>query len=274
MSVLAWDGVDDDSALFTPISSQLANLSNGAGTVAFIARVADANNGDLFGLFNSADEGFYRCLQMGDDDRLYMYDPSTTTSSTANTLAWGAAGAGSYRIVVYDWPSGAAAPYRCHWSAPFSGAESWTHTAGSGNGGGMVAGPGTTGRFKIGHGFGAGSPPCEIALVAVWAGVRLDDTGVEALWTNKKTSDWYNHASGAPTMLVECTSLTPTDIGANPSTFNSIIGGIALTGADPSGWTFDGIGGGPPQQLHPDSDLDMTGWTGAYNAATTTATLA
>lgn len=35
-----------------------------------------------------------------------------------------------------------------------------------------------------------------------------------------------------------------------------------------------GPAGPPPQQLHPDSDLDMTGWTGAYNAATTTATLA
>lgn len=30
----------------------------------------------------------------------------------------------------------------------------------------------------------------QIALVAVWAGVRLGDSGAAALTTNKKTSDW------------------------------------------------------------------------------------
>ena len=61
------------------------------------------------------------------------------------------------------------------------------------------------------------------------------------LWVNKKTSDWYNHAAGHPTTLIEYTSATPTDIGADPSTF-STIGNGAMTGPDPTGWTFDGQG--------------------------------
>ena len=88
----------------------------------------------------------------------------------------------------------------------------------------------------------------DIAVVAVWKGIGLTDSDFLDLWVNLKTSDWWNHPAGEPTLLIECTSTTLTDIGANPSTFNSLGGTTppTLTGLDPTGWTFDGQGTPPP----------------------------
>ncbi len=84
------------------------------------------------------------------------------------------------------------------------------------------------------------------ALAAIWAGVALTSTQVQALSTNLRTSDWWSSAGGRPDFLVECTSLTPTDIGANASTF-SATSNMSLV-SDTSGWTFDQHGRGIPNR--------------------------
>jgi len=238
--------LNNNSIRFNPVSSALANLPNGAGTIAVLVLNNNATNRDWAGLNNnppsSVSEWYHGLAQDGtggpnnnkllDDDGL-VGAWNATALATPNTEFW---------IAVVDWPSGAAAKERFHWSSVLSAAESWTNEDSGANNGGNRAGPTTSaGYFNIGtHGTNAfdGS----IALVGVWAGTRFTDTDATNLWVNKKTSDWYNHPAGTPTFLVELNTLTPTDIGASPSTYSATGSSVTLTGPDPSGWTFDARG--------------------------------
>jgi hypothetical protein len=241
MATLAFDGTDD-YVRFTPISAELANLPNGAATIAMLIRWGD----DAYGceLRNSAETNWYHGMNRSSANRLNDDDGLVGTGSTATTLTTQTASADNYQISVVDWPSGGAALERFHWSATIGSAESWTHSDSTGNNGGNRAGPGTTGRLYLGadrSSATANNLLGEIALIGVWAGVRFSDANVEALWVNKKTSDWYNHSAGTPTCLIEFTSTAPEDIGAFPSTLDTVNGAVA-TGANPTGWTFDGQG--------------------------------
>lgn len=239
MATLAFGGAG--LVTFTPLSAALGDISNGAGTIALLMRLGGTPSGgeDFAGVTNSTQSTYYHNFGienhgwLGDDTGASGYLHGTTAQSAD------ASGAGNFRIWVLDWPSTAAAE-RVHWSSVISGAESWTHEATTANAPAAHAGPGTTGHFRLGD-FNDYSPLTgEIALVGVW-NVRLSDTDVTNLWANLKTSDWYNLSAGTPITLIECTSTTPTDIGSAPSTF-SALSGVTATGADPTGWTFDGTG--------------------------------
>lgn len=247
MSVLTFDGTDDE-ALFTPISSALANLPNGAGTIAVVARLGTAVS-DYIVQLRGASSGYYHGMSLGTAGATGdLDDDDGQTFNTVNSnLATHSQSADNYRILVGDWPAGGAALQRGHWSALFSAAESWTHQDTTGVNGGNRAGPGTSGRLSIGSEIGSSFWAGDLGLFAVWAGTRFADADVEALWDNKQTSDWWTHPAGPPTTLVECTSTTLQDIGASPSTFSSLTGATA-TAPNPTGWTFDGRG--PPVIKH------------------------
>jgi len=225
-------------ATFTPISTALNNLQAGAGTIAaLVGKDSGAGGIDCCGLLNSARTNWYHALQfkgsqLEDDDGIVGLIETPTWTPTTN-----------WYIVVVTWASGTVTERFHHVNQTTP--AGWTHSNATGNNGGNRAGPGTNGHWEIGY-FLDNSGSGGIALSAAWAGVALSDAQCAELSVNNKTSDWWNNSGGQPTTLIECTSLTLTDIGANPSTF-STIGGLTL--ANPAGgaptWTFDGRGAGP-----------------------------
>jgi hypothetical protein len=220
-------------ATFTPISTALNGLPNGAGTIAaLVKKDSAAASLDAGGLLNSANSDWYHALSLTD---LRIFDDDGLTGPL-ETPTW-SPGTDWY-IIAVTWPAGGAALERFHHISQSSPAG-WTHSNSAANNGGNRAGPGTNGHWLFGyHGDFGGSGA--IALMAAWAGVALSDAQIEELITNNRTSDWWNNSAGQPTLLIEGNTTSPVDIGANPSTFSSI-GGLTLTGATPS-WVFDGQG--------------------------------
>lgn len=241
MATLHGDGGGSSYLRFTPISSVLNNLPNGAGTIAALYRRNTFTGTDICGLMNSTDSAWYHTLGhiggsggndvVWDDDGLVGINESPTWAGAIDT----------WYISAVTWPAGGAQAERFHHINQQSPAG-WTHSNGNVNNGGNRAGPGTSGRWHIGYfGDGSASASVDIALVAAWVGNQLVDAQIEELSVNNKTSDWWNNSDGHPDLLIECTSLTPTDIGANPSTYDNTPAGITLTGPDPT-WIFNGRG--------------------------------
>jgi len=239
MSVLVFDDVDNE-VRFSPLSSALGSLMNGAGTIVLLARL-----GGRGGLFSVEDSGHVN-INPGfsiDGSNKLNEDDNAALSTATTAVGTSTAGAGNYRVVALDWASGAASLSRFHWSTVLSGAQTFTHDPAAANNGGTHAGPGTSGHLRIGTGTTEGTFLGEIALAAAWT-QRFADGDYAALLTNDRTSDWWNHPVGQPITLIELNTLTPVDIGSAPSTLNTVVGGT-LTGADPSPWTFDGRGAVP-----------------------------
>lgn len=235
-------------AQFNPVSSALANLPNAAGTIAaLIGKDAGINWVDAGGLTAgnaTSVSDWYHSIGSNsgsgfDDDGLVGISGSLTAQ-----IDW--------IIIAVSWPAGGAAAERFH-QVDQTTHGTWQHVNGSNNGG-TRAGPTTAnGRFRIGF-IADGSGSGGIGLIAAWAGVALTDLQVEELYANNRTSDWWNCSGGQPTLLVECTSTTLTDIGANPSTWSNNSG---LTLANPAvgalTWNFDGRGGAAAPDFIPAS---------------------
>jgi hypothetical protein len=240
-----------DRKIFTPISSALANLPNGAGTMVVLIKRTAIGSTDWAGLTDSGLGNWYHTLgaggtsgQLFDDDGLV--GPRTAGAfAPDNTTNW-------YWFAV-DWPGTGAATERFHFRDQ-TGLGSWGHANTTGNNGGLRAGPGTGGWFRIGYAGDSANTKLE-AVVAVWAGTRFAD-GDYGDW--RKTSDLYNHALGHPTLLVECNAATLVDLigGSTYSSANS--SGTSLTGADPDNFTFDGIGSTAP--VVPQRRSQRPGW--------------
>ena len=243
-----------DLKVFTPISSALSNLPNGAGTIIALVRKTFTSSGqDVAGLQNSAATAWYHGLQHGNDQSLADDDGITSTFTGAsftinNTTDW--------MWIACDWPAGATGTTERYHYFNHTAGGSWSHQNSSSNNGGNRAGPGTSGWLRIGN-FGDQANGCmDCALIAIWAGVRFADANYSD-WT--KTSQLYNHSAGTPTTLIEMISTSPTDIGANPSTYSSSnSSGTALTGSNPPNFTFDGTGL-VLQQVRPDADNATVG---------------
>lgn len=218
---------------FNPVSSALTGLPNGAGTIASLTRKDNQAGGiDCCGLVNTGLTEWYHALShvddhLNDDDGLAgVQEPSWSDNLSwyINVVTWNAGGASLERFhhIDQDTPAG------------------WTHANSLGNNGGNRAGPTTSaGVWRVGY-FADFAGSGAIGLVACWAGIALSDAQCTELATNNRTSDWWNNTGGNPTTLIECNTLTPVDIGANPSTFSSN-SGLTLAGATPT-WTFDGRG--------------------------------
>lgn len=97
----------------------------------------------------------------------------------------------------------------------------------------------------------------DYGLLAWWEGVKLSDADVETLYTGLKTSNW---AALSPSSLTEMTATTPIDLQELVTWTPS--GAPTLTGEDPPGWTFDGLGPLPdPPPPPPELRIRAsTGW--------------
>lgn len=249
MATLAFDGVDDRINI-NPLSTSLNNIPNGACTIAgLLRRNSSATDDDVFGLRGGNMSGNYyhglRCKQPSTSD---YFDDTGLAAVGFNGSAAHPVGAGgnNFFILVFDWGTGDATE-RLHVSGAIGSAESWGHDNSDDINGGLQTGPGTgTGYFHIGN-YDGGPWLGDFALVAIWAGTRFSDADAEALWINKATTDWWNHSAGQPDTLIELNTATPTDIGSDPAS-SITLSGPTLTGADPTGWTFDGRG--PPVIRH------------------------
>lgn len=239
MPSVQW-GATTTAKLVFVASAALKNLPNGAGTIAILWKpLLTASGSDGAGLTDNGAPGAWYHAHGITTSKWYDDDGvATIVNTTAPT-------AGNWHVSVVTWPAGAAALERFHWQ-DITAAGAWTHENSTGNNSGNRAGP-ATGWFRVGAYNDANmTSGTQIALVGAWAGTQLSDAQCAALTANKRTSDWYNSAAGPPTLLSEITTLTPTDIGTNPSAFssaNSTTTGLTVGGDPAGGWLFDGIGG-------------------------------
>lgn len=223
-----------DRKVFTPISAALGALSNVAGTIVVLFKNTVTGGEDYAGVTNSGSTAWYHALSHSNGATAFDDDQPTAVFSTANpgedTTNWW--------IWGVDWPLGTAQTERFHWRNQTT-LSSWTPDPASAANSGQRAGPGTSGWMVIGYFGDYGVGQKDIAVVAVWAGTRFADSDY-GLWT--KTSDLYNHPKGPPSFLCEVTATTLIDLigGSTYSSANS--SGTTLTGANPSNWTFDGLG--------------------------------
>src|SRR4051812_31206414 len=229
---------------FTPVPTALTNLANGAATIVTLTKKTTSGasgNTDFTGLLDDAGS-FYRSLsqqsgpaKLWDDDSAFV-TATTASIDSATDWVWNAV----------DWPGGATGQtQRFHWRN-HSTAGSWTNdpssiTDGGNRAGPSAAGPSPSARYRIGYCGDESGTGKDVALVAVWIGVRFADSDY-GTWT--KTSDLYNHAKGPPTLLVECNATTLVDLMAGSTYSSANSSGGALTGSDPPTWTFDGVGSG------------------------------
>jgi hypothetical protein len=223
-----------DRKIFNPISSALANLPNGAGTMIVLVKKTVLGATDYCGLLLGASSDWYHTLAHQAGDNLWDDDGlagvAASAAATDDTTNWW--------FYAVDWPASAGTE-RWHWRNQTT-LGSWTHSSSAGNDGGLRAGPTTAaGWFHIGY-SGDGSTATKLqAVCAVWAGTRFADADYGS-WS--KTSDLYNHALGHPTLLVELNTATPSDISGTSTYSSANSTGTSLTGGDPDNWTFDGVG--------------------------------
>jgi hypothetical protein len=222
-----------DRKVFTPISSALANLPNGAGTVIVLIHKTTTGFADFCGLTNSAGSNWYHGLEysassaLSDDDGVAFFQSGSLVTDDTTNWYWDAV----------DWAAGGPSIEQFHTRNHTTGGA-WSHSAATANNGGNRAGPGTGGWLRIGYtgDFAIGTK--DIALVAIWAGTRFS-TSDYAVWS--KTSDLYNHPLGSPTFLCEVNATTLVDL-IGGSTYSPLDGsGTTLTGSDPPSFTFDGL---------------------------------
>jgi hypothetical protein len=106
-----------------------------------------------------------------------------------------------------------------------------------------------------------------MALFGVWDKM-LTQAGVEALDNNWATSDWQNHAEGAPVCLIHCNVAGASLVDLAGQATNVTATGTVMDFEPIGTWVFDGTpytpGGGPPieyQNFRPSADLAAAGWT-------------
>lgn len=120
MPSVQWGATNTAKLIFTPISSALANLPNGAGTIAILWKPGDWN-ADGAGLTNSAQNNWYHAHgvnggQWYDDDGI---SATVSVSGRNPTNKW-------YATVV-DWPSGGSPALERFHSIDLTAAGSWAH---------------------------------------------------------------------------------------------------------------------------------------------------
>jgi hypothetical protein len=183
-----------DRKVFTPVSTALANLPNGAGTIIALIHKSTTGVADFCGLTNSAQTNWYHGLEqsaagaLSDDDGLAFFQSGSLITDDTTNWYWHAV----------DWASGAASIEAFHTRNHTSGGA-WSHSNAGANNGGTRAGPGTGGWMRLGFVGDFSTGTKDMALVAVWAGTRFS-TSDYATWT--KTSDLYSHPLGAPDVPV------------------------------------------------------------------------
>jgi hypothetical protein len=227
-----------DYKIFTPIPSAMREFSNGTPSTMIVLMKKTVTGGtDYCGVTGASGTGgpWYHTLS-NDTTTPNLYDDdgvgtssATASSFTDDTINWYLVGGDA------DGASGSAGNFH---QRNQSSLGAWVNTVGSAHGS-LNGSAGASAWLHIGHVGDESGGQKDIAVVAIWAGIRFANSDY-GLWT--KTSDLWNHPQGHPTFLCECTATTLVDLagGSTYSAANS--SGTALTGADPANWTMDGIG--------------------------------
>jgi tyrosinase len=234
VAVRQFDGVDD------VIRCGVGGAAlTGAFTVAVLMK--KTRDGHMETFLCSHTSGGAATVLLGSDDTDYVYYEVNG--------AWGR-GATKVRVtngwlLIVITKAAGSSTVRVH-SRPLTG-TTWSHGAGSA---GAQANPAATtgGQWRFANrGTNVFEAP-RLAVAGVW-NVAMTDAQVEALATNKRTTDWASHAAGAPRALWELnqTSVaTPVaDLTGNGAGQVSIVGTTVVTGDDPPAWVF-GIAAPPP----------------------------
>lgn len=239
MGALQFDGVDD-RVEWTTLAAALANVSDGAWTNAVLLRknVLKAWNGITY-IENAARTVQEAGMSFNNDaggsqiqlDTLRGGNVNTVTPAIFDSLT-------DVMIISVTKAAGSAIP-RVHYKNLTSGAA-WGHAAFSG----AVTDAQAGAIMKIGDWVSSDFHKGWIGCVGWWEG-DMTDLQTEALSTNKRTSDWWGHAFGAPKFLCELNvaAAALTDLAGNASSLATFGGGPTLDAAEAlAGWTFDGTG--------------------------------
>lgn len=238
MTTLHFDGADDW------VRGTGQGAMNGAITLAVVSRrtATSAAYQCLLGAATAANaRSFMFAHDQGvDPERITIFDNatnrySTTTIADANSDWWviamtKAAGSVVPRFHFKNLTTGAAAVHETEFSAGAIGDFP------SCSGGYLKIGnydltPGTPGSAEEDY-------TGDIGVVGWWD-QALSDAQVDELYANKRTSDWAKNSAGVPSSLTELTAATPVDL---TGIVTWVTTGAALSGPDPTGWTFDGLG--------------------------------
>lgn len=236
MGVLSFDGTDDMLHWGT-LASALANVSDGAYTIAVLWKRSSVNSFQPLSYLTSAS-----AIEVG-----MLIRPFST-----DMYMLGVNGEGFMDITDSDTPyitvvtktAGTTAP-RAHWKVGAAG--SWTHS----DFGSTIADQIDSTQLDIGGSvidtgdqFGGW-----IGLVGWWEG-SMSDANVEALDNNWRTSDWWASAHGTPVFLAELdvAGASVTDLAGNASGL-SVTGTSLDSGETLESWNFDGTGGAAPASL-------------------------
>ncbi len=239
MGVLSFDGVDDKLKWAT-LASGLANVADGAWTVAVLLRRASGSSpypgvayllsGSGAGVTRAGVSMDFSWVTIVDVDPYTVGAGSALTSTTDSymVVAAKAAGAGSVRYSVYP-----------------KAAATWTHTTSSGTLADQIAAT----MLEIGAWQGGDTFPGWMGLVTFWEG-QLSQANVEALVTNWRTSDLWGSAHGQPKFLAELNVAAGSvvDLAGNASSLTAT-GTTLDAGETLTSWNFNGTGGASPKAL-------------------------
>lgn len=234
MGVLLFDGVNDQIK-FQTITAVLADVTDGAWTMAFLCKFADFSHFNALGyLLAGAPAGVAKAgLSYNSSVTDMFVDVSSGSEFDTPTIDQTSS---PYMFAVSK-AAGTATPRLAY---KLGSGGSWSHADGSANIGDQIdstqlqIGSWEDGDFFEGH----------IGLVGAWEGA-MSDGNKEALDDGWRTSAWWNSAHGRPLFLAELNvaASSVVDIAGNASN---------LTGAEPTldsgetlnDWTFDGAGAG------------------------------
>lgn len=231
MTVIRFDGVDD--RVIFPIGV-FNGMAGGPITFGWLFRtdnIAVTRTGLEIGITAGGRIG----LGISSGDLIRFFNGSSTRDGPARPVGWflcvttKATGTVVPRYHIYDFTAGT-------WEHGAQGAATANQTLGNGEvrfGESLVAAQDFTG--DIGLGF--------------LANVALSDAEVEAMVTNRKTSDIWTAIGGATVFdLYELISASAiTSLGGSVET--SRTGTTTTAESIPGGWTFDGVGGGVTTQI-------------------------
>jgi hypothetical protein len=236
MGVIRFDGINDQLK-FETFTATLANVSDGAWTMAVLCNFTDlthfnaiaymlsgAGAGDAMAGLSHSSSSNDLFIDVGTGVNISGMSPSTST----------------VYMFVLSKGAGTVTP-RLAWKAGSGG--SWTHVDADGT----LANASASDQIQIGTWENVDFFEGHIGLVAFWEGA-MSDGNKEALDNNWATSDWWNSAHGQPAFLVELNVDAASTFDLAENAFDVTASGTVLDDLeDLDAWNFDGTGEGEPE---------------------------
>jgi len=233
MGVLKFDAVDD-RLRWTTLATPLANVSDGAWTLAVLVRRETAA---VWGGMSYLESGGGTTPEAGASFNGATEDITIDIAGTAREFAGTFSDTTNPYMFAISKAAGATTP-RMAWKLGSGG--SWAHVDATG---GTLADQIASNTLDIGVLTGTVDPfDGWIGLVGWWEGA-MSDANKEALDDNWRTSDWWASAHGQPAFLAELNVAAGSvvDLAGNASS-TSHTGPALDAGETLNSWNFDGTG--------------------------------